>query len=96
MEVASLATALRHGGYVIRQLQPEVAAKVMRHHLPGISTVPELQRWYPDGPVASQVLGFTGIEGDAGAGAGAGLEHQLNPVLAGRPGGIPLISCHAS
>jgi cell division protein FtsI/penicillin-binding protein 2 len=85
-EVASLATAIRHGGYVIRQLQTEVAAKVMRHHLPGISTVPELQRWYPDGPVASQVLGFTGIEGNAGAGAGAGLEHQLNPVLAGRPG----------
>jgi cell division protein FtsI (penicillin-binding protein 3) len=85
-EVASLATALRHGGYVIRQLQPDVAARVMRHHLPGISTVPELQRWYPDGPVASQVLGFTGIEGNAGAGAGAGLEHQLNPVLAGRPG----------
>jgi cell division protein FtsI/penicillin-binding protein 2 len=85
-EVASLATAIRNGGYVIRQLQTEVAAKVMRHHLPGISTVPELQRWYPDGPVASQVLGFTGIEGNAGAGAGAGLEHQLNPVLAGRPG----------
>ena len=85
-EVAALATAIRHGGYVIRQLQPDVAARVMRHHLPGISTVPELQRWYPDGPVASQVLGFTGIEGNAGAGAGAGLEHQLNPVLAGRPG----------
>ena len=30
-----------------RQLQPEVAARIMRHHLPGISTVPELQRWYP-------------------------------------------------
>ncbi|HEY2788733.1 MAG TPA: penicillin-binding protein 2 [Gaiellales bacterium] len=84
--VASLAQALRRGGYVIRQLPTEIAKRVMRHHLPGISTVPELQRWYPDGPVASQVLGFTGIEGNAGAGEGSGLEHQLNSVLAGRPG----------
>ena len=84
--MATLEAALRRGGYVIRQLQPDVAARVMRHHLPGISTVPELQRWYPDGPVASQVLGFTGIEGNAGPGDGAGLEHELNPVLAGRPG----------
>ena len=70
----------------MRQLRPTMAARVMRHHLPGISTVPELQRWYPDGPVASQVLGFTGIDGNAGPGDGAGLEHQLNPILAGRPG----------
>ncbi len=84
--VAAIEQSLRQGGYVIRQLPTDVAARVMRHHLPGISTVPELQRWYPDGSVASQVLGFTGIEGNAGAGEGAGLEHQLNPVLAGRPG----------
>jgi cell division protein FtsI/penicillin-binding protein 2 len=58
----------------------------MRHHLPGISTFPEMQRWYPDGAVGSQLLGFTGIEGSAGAGEGAGLEHQYNHVLAGRPG----------
>jgi cell division protein FtsI (penicillin-binding protein 3) len=84
--IARLETALRQGGYVVRQLQPDVAARITRHHLPGISTVTELQRWYPDGPVASQVLGFTGIEGNAGKGAGAGLEHQYNRVLEGRPG----------
>jgi cell division protein FtsI/penicillin-binding protein 2 len=85
-EVAALAAAVRRGGFVVRQLQPEIAARVMRHHLPGISTTPELQRWYPDGPLASQLLGFTGIDGNAGPGDGAGLEYQLNPVLAGRPG----------
>jgi len=85
-ELSALEAAIRHGGFVVRQLPIDVAAKIMRHHLPGISTVPEMQRWYPDGAVASQLLGFTGIEGSAGAGAGAGLEHQYNDVLAGRPG----------
>jgi cell division protein FtsI (penicillin-binding protein 3) len=85
-EITMLEGKLRAGGYVIRQLQPEIAAHITRRHLPGISTVTELQRWYPDGPVASQVLGFTGIEGNAGKGAGAGLEHQYNRLLEGRPG----------
>jgi cell division protein FtsI (penicillin-binding protein 3) len=85
-EVTALEAALRHGGYVVRQLPTDVAARIMRHHLPGISTFPELQRWYPDGPVASQLLGFTGIDGSAGKGEGAGLEHQYNHVLEGRPG----------
>ena len=85
-ELSALEAAIRHGGFVVRQLPIDVAAKIMRHHLPGISTVPEMQRWYPDGAVASQLLGFTGIEGSAGAGEGAGLEHQYNDVLAGRPG----------
>jgi len=85
-QVAALRAALERGGFVVRQLQPNVAARIMRYHLPGISTVPELQRWYPDGPVASQVLGFTGIDGSAGAGVGAGLEHQYDHILAGRPG----------
>ncbi|HEY3765896.1 MAG TPA: penicillin-binding protein 2, partial [Gaiellales bacterium] len=85
-ELVTLEAALRHGGYVVRQLQPDVAARITRHHLPGISTTPELQRWYPDGSVASQLLGFTGIEGDAGTGEGAGLEHQFNSILQGKPG----------
>jgi len=85
-ELTVLEAAIRHGGYVVRQLPIDVAAKIMRHHLPGISTFPEMQRWYPDGAVGSQLLGFTGIEGSAGAGEGAGLEHQYNHVLAGRPG----------
>lgn len=84
--LASLEASLRRGGYVVRQLQPDVAERIMRHHLPGISTTPELQRWYPDGPVASQLLGFTGVDGNAGRSGGAGLEYQLNPVLRGVPG----------
>jgi cell division protein FtsI/penicillin-binding protein 2 len=85
-EVEALSAAIRHGGYVVRQLPTDVAARIMRHHLPGISTFPELSRWYPGNGIASQLLGFTGIDGGAGKGEGAGLEHQYNRILAGRPG----------
>ena len=47
----------------------------MHQHLPGISTVPELPRWYPATAAASQVLGYTGIDGERPA-HGAGLEHS--------------------
>jgi cell division protein FtsI (penicillin-binding protein 3) len=83
--VRSLMQSLRRGGFVVRQLQPDVAARIMRHHFPGISTTPELQRWYPDGSVASQLLGFTGIDGNATS-AGAGLELKYNSLLRGIPG----------
>ena len=85
-EVESLAAAIRRGGYIVRQLPTDVAARIMRRHLPGITTVPELSRWYPGNAIASQLLGFTDIEGRAGTGQGAGLEHQYNRILAGRPG----------
>ncbi len=85
-EVEALSAAIRHGGYVVRQLPTDVAARIMRRHLPGISTFPELSRWYPGNGIASQLLGFTGIDGGAGRGEGAGLEHQYNRILAGRPG----------
>jgi cell division protein FtsI/penicillin-binding protein 2 len=85
-EIDRLAAAIRRGGYVVRQLPDDVAARIMRHHLPGISTFPELSRWYPGNAIGSQLLGFTGIDGSAGKGEGAGLEHQYNRILAGRPG----------
>ena len=47
------------GGGILRQLQPEVAARIMAQHLPGISTVTELTRWYPFHGLAPQVIGYT-------------------------------------
>ncbi len=45
----------RGGGGILRQLQPEIAARIMAQHLPGISTVTELTRWYPFHGLAPQV-----------------------------------------
>ncbi|HEX5558128.1 MAG TPA: penicillin-binding protein 2 [Gaiellales bacterium] len=85
-EIQTLSAAIRRGGFVVRQLPTEVGKRIMRHHLPGLTAVSELSRWYPGNAIGSQLLGFTDIDGGAGAGKGAGLEHQYNRVLAGRPG----------
>ena len=51
------------GGGILRQLQPEVAARIMAQHLSGISTVTELTRWYPFHGLAPQVIGYTQVNG---------------------------------
>jgi cell division protein FtsI (penicillin-binding protein 3) len=78
----------RGGGGMLRQLQPEVAARIMAQQLPGISTVTELTRWYPFHGLGPQVLGYTEVPGPGrpeGAGL-AGIEQQYNKVLEGTPG----------
>jgi cell division protein FtsI (penicillin-binding protein 3) len=67
-----------------RQVPPKVAKAIMSQHLPGISTVPEGRRFYPGLTIASQLLGYTDIDGDGVN--GAGLEHMLNPILGSRSG----------
>jgi cell division protein FtsI (penicillin-binding protein 3) len=85
--VEAIAAALQSGGYgILRQLPPEVAGRIMAKHLPGLETIDEVRRSYPFHAIGSQVLGFTNIDDQAGVGQGAGLEHQYDRYLAGRPG----------
>jgi cell division protein FtsI/penicillin-binding protein 2 len=79
---------MRGGGGILRQLPPETAARIMAKHLPGISTVTELTRWYPFDGLAPQVIGYTQVNGPGlpeGPGV-AGIERQYNDVLTGKPG----------
>jgi cell division protein FtsI/penicillin-binding protein 2 len=73
-----------HAGYVpvARMVPADRATQIMKLQLNGISTVPEMKRFYPRGWAASQVLGS--VHGD-GQGAG-GLEYLYNHQLAGVPG----------
>jgi cell division protein FtsI (penicillin-binding protein 3) len=68
--------------YLARQVDAEVAAKLEKMGLPGIGFLDDAKRYYPSGPLASQTLGFVGIDGSGLA----GLELQYQPELAGRPG----------
>jgi cell division protein FtsI (penicillin-binding protein 3) len=69
---------------VWRHVPPEAAAHILQAKLPGISIVDDPVRSYPFRSLASQLLGYTDVDGDGRR--GAGLEYQLDGVLAGRPG----------
>ena len=68
--------------YVARQADPAQAAALKRLNLPGFGFYPEERRNYPQRSVASQVLGYVGIDGNGLA----GLELEFDRDLAGRPG----------
>ena len=84
--IAQQLTGAQHYATVqaARQIPPKVGKAIMAQHLPGISDVPEGRRFYPGLTTASQLLGYTDIDGDGQN--GAGLEHLLNPILGSHPG----------
>jgi cell division protein FtsI (penicillin-binding protein 3) len=68
--------------YIARRVPPRVADAVEALRLPGIYLRPEPKRFYPNGELAAQVLGFVGTDG-VGL---AGLEAQYEAELEGRSG----------
>lgn len=68
--------------YLKRALSPEVAHQVKALGLPGIYLQEEYRRYYPEGEIAAQVIGFTNID-DRGQ---EGLELAYNQWLQGEPG----------
>jgi cell division protein FtsI (penicillin-binding protein 3) len=70
--------------YLARRVDLPVAARVEALDLPGIGFLDEPKRYYPGRHLASQVLGFVGIDGEGLA----GLELQYQDLLAGRPGSL--------
>ncbi|MPZ91922.1 MAG: hypothetical protein GEU68_09880 [Actinobacteria bacterium] len=70
--------------YVARQVNPRVAKKVAAMELPGIFFEAEPKRFYPNGRMASHLLGFVNVDGTVME----GVEAQYNNVLAGEPGAV--------
>jgi cell division protein FtsI (penicillin-binding protein 3) len=68
--------------YLARKVDPTVAATVEKLHIEGISTVPTSKRLYPQGELASQVIGAVGTDNQGLT----GLEHSENAVLGGANG----------
>jgi cell division protein FtsI (penicillin-binding protein 3) len=78
----TLADRSRGFVYIARQADPAQAAALQRLKLPGFGFYPAEQRSYPQRSVASQVLGYVGIDGDGLA----GIELRFDRELAGRAG----------
>ena len=68
--------------YVARKTDPERATALQRRGLAGIDFYSEERRFYPQHTVASQVLGYAGVDNNGLAGLEVGLDRDL----AGKPG----------
>jgi cell division protein FtsI/penicillin-binding protein 2 len=77
--------AIAGGGrfaYLARQLEPDMAQQVLDLRLPGVYALPEPKRVYPDGPIASHVVGMVSVDGKGLE----GLEYYYDDLLSGTPG----------
>jgi cell division protein FtsI (penicillin-binding protein 3) len=68
--------------YIERKVSPEIAEEIEALKLAGIGLEKESKRYYPQGSLAAQVIGFVGMD-NVGL---SGLELQYDPDLAGEAG----------
>jgi cell division protein FtsI (penicillin-binding protein 3) len=68
--------------WIARRLDSDQANQILALNLPGLQALSEPKRYYPNGSLASHVLGFVGLDGE---GLG-GLEQAYNTKISGEPG----------
>ena len=73
--------------YVARKVDPAKAEKLKKLDFAGVGFYPEELRFYPQGPVASQVLGYAGLDNKGLE----GLERSFDGVLSGKPGSETIV-----
>jgi cell division protein FtsI (penicillin-binding protein 3) len=78
----ALETRDTHFVYIARKTSPKLASALARKKLAGFHFYREERRSYPQGALASQVLGYAGIDNKGLS----GLELELDPALTGAPG----------
>ncbi|HET9098204.1 MAG TPA: penicillin-binding protein 2 [Candidatus Saccharimonadales bacterium] len=76
--------------YVIlaKKITEDQSNKILAYRLPGVGTQGKYYRVYPDGSMASQVLGFVNSNGVGEY----GMEQALNIQLAGKPGKLKAVT----
>ena len=77
------------GGFVwvARQLPLDVSAGVKKLKLPGIYFLDEHRRSYPRGELASNVIGYVGLDGEGLA----GIEHSFDNYVRGHAGKVTIL-----
>jgi cell division protein FtsI (penicillin-binding protein 3) len=70
--------------WIARRIDPEKAELLEKMELVGVHTRKEPKRFYPNGSLAANVLGFVGLDGDGLA----GIEQVYNEKIVGEPGKI--------
>jgi Cell division protein FtsI/penicillin-binding protein 2 len=80
--LSALKTPDTHFVYIARKASPKLASALARRKLPGFHFYGEERRSYPQGALASQALGYAGVDNKGLS----GLELELDPQLTGTPG----------
>ena len=83
-EIARLLESDEPFVYLARRVDLRMAREVERLGITGVGLLDESKRYYPEETLASQLLGFVGIDGRGLA----GLELQYEDLLAGQPGSL--------
>jgi cell division protein FtsI (penicillin-binding protein 3) len=73
--------------YVERKADPRKAKILQAMDFAGLGFYPEELRFYPQGPVAAQVIGYAGLDNKGLE----GLERSLEGTLAGKPGSQTIV-----
>ena len=73
--------------WLARQVPLEVAAQVRKLAIPGIDYMDAHRRAYPRGPLAAQVIGYVGVDGEGLA----GVEHSLDSQVRGKAGRVTVL-----
>lgn len=81
-KILGLITQRKAAVYVARKVDPAIAREIRELALPGITFTEESRRYYPYGNLASQVIGFAGIDSQGLY----GLEVQYDEWLRGKQG----------
>ncbi|MFP5297444.1 MAG: peptidoglycan D,D-transpeptidase FtsI family protein [Actinomycetota bacterium] len=68
------------------QVEPHIAGKIRRLAVPGVYLKDEPKRYYPEGKLASHVLGFVNLDGTVHS----GVESQYQEILEGTAGHMTL------
>ncbi len=76
--------ASRNFAWIARKLSPEQVQRIRELNLKGVYLQKEYKRFYPNSDLASQTLGYVGLD-DTGLG---GLEQQFEDELHGAPGHV--------
>ena len=74
--------------YLARDISPEVWRQINSYGIPGIEPEQFMRREYPNGRVGASILGFTGEDGEGGAGGQAGIERTMDEHLTGVDGSL--------
>ncbi len=82
--VESKLNGSKNFAWLQRRMPPDLVQKIKALDIDGIGFVKETKRFYPNGEVAANVIGFTGLDPDGLE----GIELKYNSTILGSTGGV--------